>query len=101
MTCDDVIQEGDTSLFIACEKGASAEVVKVLLDNGAEVNKANRVRVYIVCIHKVITVVCVYKLLLYMYIPTTDMYIYADVCFLSHALYYNTAQSYEAMCCLP
>ena len=30
--------------MMACEKGASAEVIKVLLDNGAEVNKANYVR---------------------------------------------------------
>ena len=56
-------------------------MVKVLLDSGAEVNKANNVRVYIVriyivCVHKVVTVVCVYKLLLY-------MCMHDDVCFLS------------------
>ena len=45
MTCDDVIQEGDTPLIWACANKASAEVVKVLLDNGAEVNKATNVRV--------------------------------------------------------
>ena len=71
----------------ACEKRASAEVIKVLIEKGAEVNKADMVReacVYTVYIHIVITVVCVYKLLLCMYISTVDKYEHADVCFLSY-----------------
>ena len=35
----------------ACDSGASAEVVKALIDKGAEVNKANRVREIALSMH--------------------------------------------------